>query len=66
MNKANAEPDPKVAANLFNDAQKVLGQDMPDVPLYFNKSAGVWSSNTNGVVVTGFAWPNLLEVYKTG
>ena len=65
MNKANAEPDPETAATFFNEAQKVLGKDMPDVPLYFNKAAAVWSENTTGVVMTGFAWPNLLEMSKT-
>ena len=64
IDKANSETDPAAAAKSFNAAQAVLGQDMPDVPIYFQQGAGVWSSNTKDLIITGFGWPDLLKAYK--
>ena len=65
IDKANAETDPAAAATQFNAAQAVLGKDMPDVPIYFQQGAGVWSESAQGMVLTGFGWPDLLQAYKT-
>lgn len=65
IDAANATTDSAGAAKKFNEAQAVLGQDMPDVPIYFSQGAGVWSSDTKGMVVTGFGWPDLLKAYKS-
>lgn len=65
MDKANANQDPKAAADDFNQAQQVLGQDLPDIPIYFQQAAAVWSSNTKNVVMTGFGWPDLLKISKS-
>ena len=64
IDAANAATTPTDAAKQFNAAQAVLGQDMPDVPIYFAQGAGVWSSTTKDLTITGFGWPDLLKAYK--
>ncbi|SER04691.1 peptide ABC transporter substrate-binding protein [Microlunatus flavus] len=65
IDKANAATDPAQAATQFNAAQAVLGKDMPDVPIYFQQGAAVWSEGTEGMALTGFGWPDLLKAHKT-
>ena len=43
----------------------MLAKDMPDIPIYFQQGAGVWSTNTKDLVITGFGWPDLLKAYKS-
>lgn len=65
IDEANAADDATQSAKYFNQAQGVLAQDMPDVPIYFQQSAGVWSTNTKDLTITGFGWPDLLKAYKS-
>ena len=65
IDQANGASDEAASAKYFNQAQALLGQDMPDIPIYFQQGAGVWSSNTKDLVITGFGWPDLLKAYKT-
>ncbi len=65
IDAANAATDDTEAAKQFNAAQALLGKDMPDVPIYFQQGAGVWSSTTQGLELTGFGWPDLLKAYKS-
>jgi len=65
IDKANAASDDTAAAKAFNEAQGVLAKDMPDIPIYFQQGAGVWSTDTKDLVITGFGWPDLLKAYKS-
>ena len=65
IDAANAATTDAEAAKQFNAAQAVLGTDMPDVPIYFAQGAGVWSSGTKDLTITGFGWPDLLKAYKS-
>ena len=64
IDKANAASDDAAASKAFNGAQGVLAKDMPDIPIYFQQGAGVWSTDTKDLVITGFGWPDLLKAYK--
>lgn len=64
IDEANRAKDAAASAKYFNQAQALLGQDMPDIPIYFQQGAGVWSTNTKGLLITGFGWPDLLKAYK--
>lgn len=61
---ANAEPNGQKSFDKFNEVQAVMAREMPSIPLYFRKAAGVWSENTSNVILTPFGWPDLLKITK--
>lgn len=55
-----SEEDPDKAADLFGQAQEVLLQDLPAIPLWYQNSVGGWSENVDDVE---FGW-NSVPIYE--
>lgn len=51
-----SEADPDKAADLFNQAQEVLLQDLPVIPLWYQNAVGGWSENVDNVE---FGWDSV-------
>lgn len=51
--------DGAAAAEKFNEAQAVLMQDLPAIPLFYQNAVGAWTENVDNVV---FGW-NSVPVY---
>lgn len=51
-----SEADTDAASDLFNQAQEVLLQDLPVVPLWYQNSVGGWSENVDDVE---FGWDSV-------
>lgn len=48
INEANAETDPDTAAGLYTDAEAILLEDMPVIPLWFTNYLTVHSDRIDG------------------
>jgi oligopeptide transport system substrate-binding protein len=65
LTEANGAPDPETAVELYKEAQTILFQDMPGIPLWYNNATGGWSESVDNVV---FGWdsdPLLYQVTKS-
>jgi oligopeptide transport system substrate-binding protein len=51
-----SEADPDKASALFNQAQEVLLQDLPVIPLWYQNAVGGWSENVDNVE---FGWDSV-------
>jgi oligopeptide transport system substrate-binding protein len=49
VKEANAEVDPKRRLALFAQAEKILMDEMPGIPLYFYVSSDCWKETVQGV-----------------
>nr|WP_036966149.1 ABC transporter substrate-binding protein [Promicromonospora kroppenstedtii] len=65
LKEANGESDPDAAIELYKEAQTILFQDLPGIPLWYNNATGGWSESVDNVV---FGWdsdPILYQVTKS-
>lgn len=65
MTEANGAPDAETAVELYKEAQTILFQDLPGIPLWYNNATGGWSESVDNVV---FGWdsdPLLYQVTKS-
>lgn len=65
LDEASGESDPDTAIELYKEAQTILFQDMPGIPLWYNNATGGWSEAVENVV---FGWdsdPLLYQVTKS-
>ncbi|MGW2095813.1 peptide ABC transporter substrate-binding protein [Promicromonospora sukumoe] len=65
LTEANGESDPDAAIELYKEAQTILFQDLPGIPLWYNNATGGWSESVDNVV---FGWdsdPLLYQVTKS-
>ncbi|WP_129789333.1 peptide ABC transporter substrate-binding protein [Promicromonospora panici] len=65
LDEAAGESDPDAAIELYKEAQTILFQDMPGIPLWYNNATGGWSEAVENVV---FGWdsdPILYQVTKS-
>ncbi|MFC8798879.1 ABC transporter substrate-binding protein [Promicromonospora sp. NPDC057138] len=65
MKEANGQSDPDKAIELYKEAQTILFQDMPGIPLWYTNATGGWSEAVDNVV---FGWdsdPILYQVTKS-
>lgn len=65
LDEAAGESDPDAAIELYKEAQTILFQDMPGIPLWYNNATGGWSEAVENVV---FGWdsdPLLYQVTKS-
>ncbi|MDO5033165.1 ABC transporter substrate-binding protein [Corynebacterium sp.] len=58
--KANGAKSEEEAAKLYNQAQEILLQDLPAIPLFYPNIVGGWSENVSGVQ---FNWKSLPVYY---
>ena len=61
-----SEADPDKAAELFNQAQEVLLQDLPVIPLWYQNAVGGWSENVENVEFGWDSVPLFAEITKPG
>ncbi|MDR7384228.1 peptide ABC transporter substrate-binding protein [Promicromonospora iranensis] len=65
LDEAAGESDPDAAIELYKEAQTILFQDLPGIPLWYNNATGGWSEAVDNVV---FGWdsdPLLYQVTKS-
>jgi oligopeptide transport system substrate-binding protein len=65
LKEANGAPDADTAVELYKEAQAILFQDLPGIPLWYNNATGGWSEAVDNVV---FGWdsdPLLYQVTKS-
>jgi oligopeptide transport system substrate-binding protein len=65
LKEANGAPDADTAVELYKEAQTILFQDLPGIPLWYNNATGGWSEAVDNVV---FGWdsdPLLYQVTKS-
>lgn len=65
LDEASGESDPDTAIELYKEAQTILFQDLPGIPLWYNNATGGWSESVDNVV---FGWdsdPLLYQVTKS-
>jgi oligopeptide transport system substrate-binding protein len=65
MTEANGAPDADTAVELYKEAETILFQDLPGIPLWYNNATGGWSESVENVV---FGWdsdPLLYQVTKS-
>ncbi|MFC4631955.1 ABC transporter substrate-binding protein [Promicromonospora alba] len=65
LTEANGATDPEAAIELYKEAETILFQDLPGIPLWYNNATGGWSEAVEDVV---FGWdsdPILYQVTKS-
>lgn len=62
IKQANAEPDTAKAITLYQDAEKLLMNDMPVIPLWYQNGGAGWSSRVSGVTENAFSYPVYTEI----
>ncbi|WP_438486007.1 peptide ABC transporter substrate-binding protein [Streptomyces sp. S186] len=62
VNEANAAPDTGRAVAKFQDAEKVLAQQMPAVPLWYQNGSGGYAERLTNVSLNSFGVPVYNEI----
>ncbi len=57
IDKANAEGDESKAVTDFQDAEKILAEQMPAIPLWYQNGSAGYSENVSGVTLNQFSVP---------
>ncbi|MFE9908217.1 peptide ABC transporter substrate-binding protein [Streptomyces clavifer] len=57
VNKANAETDKATAVSTFQDAEKVLAEQMPVIPLWYQNGSAGYSDRVENVALNVFSVP---------
>lgn len=64
LSKAASQPDKKEAAKTYRDAQVILMQDLPVIPLWYPKASVAWNPKLRNVHITWNGYPNYSEIEK--
>jgi oligopeptide transport system substrate-binding protein len=62
VDRANGEPDPKRAATDFQQAEKILAQQMPAIPLWYQNGNAGYSPDISHVMLNQFSVPVYNEI----
>ncbi|KUL37427.1 peptide ABC transporter substrate-binding protein [Streptomyces sp. NRRL F-4489] len=62
VNKANAAPDTREAVARFQDAERILAQQMPAIPLWYQNGSGGYSERVRNVALNPFSVPVYNEI----
>ncbi|WP_406392388.1 ABC transporter substrate-binding protein [Streptomyces sp. NBC_00887] len=57
VNKANAEEDKATAVSTFQDAEKILAEQMPVIPLWYQNGSAGYSDRVENVALNVFSVP---------
>ncbi|MFD4691499.1 ABC transporter substrate-binding protein [Streptomyces sp. NBC_00683] len=57
VNKANAETDKATAVSTFQDAEKILAEQMPVIPLWYQNGSAGYSDRVENVALNVFSVP---------
>ena len=59
--EAAGSDSPEAAAGIYNEAQEILFQDLPAIPLWYSNVAGGYSENVDNVT---FSWKSVPVYYE--
>ncbi|MFE2425231.1 ABC transporter substrate-binding protein [Streptomyces sp. NPDC059373] len=62
VNQANAESDTAKAVAKFQQAEKILAQEVPAIPLWYQNGSAGWSSRLSNVALDPFSVPVYNEI----
>jgi oligopeptide transport system substrate-binding protein len=62
IREGNTADDEDEAVSLYQEAEDLLLEDMPAMPMFFGLVQGVHSENVSNVVITAFTFVNLAKV----
>ncbi|MGP3982602.1 peptide ABC transporter substrate-binding protein [Streptomyces sp. KR80] len=62
MNDANAKDEQSRAVRLFQDAEKILAEQMPAIPLWYQNGSAGYSERLSGVSLNPFSVPVYHEI----
>ncbi|WP_329040340.1 ABC transporter substrate-binding protein [Streptomyces sp. NBC_00178] len=62
VNKANAETDKAKAVSTFQDAEKILAEQMPVIPLWYQNGSAGYSDSVENVALNVFSVPVYNEI----
>ncbi|MBH5336801.1 ABC transporter substrate-binding protein [Streptomyces pactum] len=62
IDKANAEADTTKAIKLYQDAEKILFQDMPGIALWYQNGSGAYSDKVDNVALDAFSVPVFKDI----
>lgn len=60
--EGNQAEDPEASIPFYEDAQGILAEDMPHIPMFFAETTGVWSERVDGVEISFFDDINVAEI----
>ncbi|MFB7630551.1 ABC transporter substrate-binding protein [Streptomyces sp. NPDC056149] len=62
VNEANAAPDSRQAVAKFQEAERILAQQMPSIPLWYQNGSGGYSERISNVRLNPFSVPVYNEI----
>ncbi|WP_405723712.1 ABC transporter substrate-binding protein [Streptomyces sp. NBC_01537] len=62
VDQANAESDTTKAVGLFQDAEKILAEQVPAIPLWYQNGSAGWSDKLSNVALDPFSVPVYNEI----
>jgi ABC-type oligopeptide transport system substrate-binding subunit len=66
VDQANAETDTSAAIAKFQDAEKILADQVPAIPLWYQNGSAGWSSRLSNVALNPFSVPVYNEIKVSG
>jgi len=63
--QAEAAESPEASVEFFNQAEEILNQDMPALPMFVAENTGAWSDRVSGVEIGFFDEVNVAEIQVT-
>ncbi|MCQ4044017.1 ABC transporter substrate-binding protein [Streptantibioticus rubrisoli] len=66
ISQAESEPDKAKSVALYQQAEKLLVNDMPAIPLWYQNTPVVWSSRVSNVTVNPFSYPVYYNITVKG
>ena len=64
LSQAEAAANPKQATEIYNQAQEILFEDLPAIPLWYDNTTGGFSENVDNVEFTWKRQPNYYAITK--
>ncbi|HEX6578630.1 MAG TPA: ABC transporter substrate-binding protein [Jiangellaceae bacterium] len=62
LDEAASAPSPEEAIALYQEAELMLAEDMPAIPMWYGKTIAGYSSNVDNVKITPFSTTDLLSI----
>jgi oligopeptide transport system substrate-binding protein len=64
LDEGASAADVEEGVEKFQQAQEILFQDLPSIPLWYTNALGAWSENVDNVEFGWDGWPILHQVTK--
>lgn len=66
LDEGSSAPDVEDGIKKFQEAQEILFQDLPSIPLWYTNAMGAWGESVENVEFGWDTWPILYQVTKAG